>query len=143
MTVTAAVPVEDSVIDCVFAVLTLTLPKLRLEELMPSVGTAALSCREKVWETVPALAVRVAACAVVTEATVAAKLALVAPAATVTEAGTVTDALVLARLTAKPPLVAAELSETVQASVPEPVIEALVQETAVNFGVAEFAAVNV
>jgi hypothetical protein len=41
--VTAAVPVEDSVIDCVVAVFTATLPKLRFEELMLSVGTAAFN----------------------------------------------------------------------------------------------------
>ena len=46
--VTAAVPVEDSVIDCVIAVLTDMLPKLRFEELMLSVGTAAFSCSAKV-----------------------------------------------------------------------------------------------
>jgi hypothetical protein len=46
--VTAAVPVEDSVIDCVVAAFTATLPKLRLEELMLSVGTAAFSCSAKV-----------------------------------------------------------------------------------------------
>jgi hypothetical protein len=41
--VAAAVPVEDSVIDCVVAVFTATLPKLRFEELMLSVGTAAFN----------------------------------------------------------------------------------------------------
>jgi hypothetical protein len=46
--VTAAVPVEDSVIDCVVDELTDTLPKLRLEELMVSVGTAAFNCRANV-----------------------------------------------------------------------------------------------
>ena len=46
--VTVAVPVEDSVIDCVVDELTDTLPKLRLEELMVSVGTAAFNCRANV-----------------------------------------------------------------------------------------------
>jgi hypothetical protein len=46
--VTAAVPVEDSVIDCVVDEFTDTLPKLRLEELMVSVGTAAFNCRANV-----------------------------------------------------------------------------------------------
>jgi hypothetical protein len=49
LTVTAAVPVELKVIDCVVAVFTDTLPKLTLEELRLSVGIdAALSCTAKV-----------------------------------------------------------------------------------------------
>ena len=71
----------------------------------------------------------------VTAETLAEKPALVAPAATVTEAGTTTDELLLARLTVNPPLAAAVLSETVQASLPAPVIEAFVQERAVSTGV--------
>jgi hypothetical protein len=55
------------------------------------------------------------------------KLALEAPAATVTEAGTVTAELLLARLTANPPVAAAAFSETVQLSVPAPVTDPLVQ----------------
>ncbi len=62
-----------------------------------------------------------------TEETVAEKLAEVAPAATVTEAGRVTEVLLLARLTVKPPLAAAAFSDTVQASVPAPVMEAFAQ----------------
>jgi hypothetical protein len=53
------------------------------------------------------------------------KLALVVLAATVTDAGTVTEASLLARFTANPPLGAAAVSVTVQASVPVPVIEPL------------------
>jgi hypothetical protein len=80
------------------------------------------------------VAERVTACAVLTEATVAEKAALVAPAVTVTEAGTVTEALLLTRLTVKPPLPAAALSETEQASVPAPVMEVFVQERPVSIG---------
>jgi hypothetical protein len=65
----------------------------------------------------------------VTAETVAEKLALVAPAATVSEAGTVTAALLLARFTVNPPLAAASFRVTVQASVPAPVIDALLQES--------------
>jgi hypothetical protein len=65
---------------------------------------------------------------------VAEKLALVAPAATVTEAGTVTAELLLARLTVNPLLAAAAFSVTEQASVPEPVMDAFVQETAISTG---------
>src|SRR5580658_10324452 len=97
--VAAAVPVDDRVIDWLAGVLTATLPKLRLEELIASVATAGFNCSVKLGSEVPAVAERVTACAVVTEATLAEKLALVAPAGMVTEAGTVTEELLLARLT--------------------------------------------
>ena len=113
--------------DCVVAVFTETLPKLRLVALMPSVGTDAPSCRAKVSVTEPALAVRVTVAALLTAVTVALKLALVAPAATVTDAGAVTAELLLARFTAKPPLAAAVFNVTVQLSVPTPVIEPFAQ----------------
>jgi hypothetical protein len=58
------------------------------------------------------------------------KPALVDPAVTVTEAGTVTEPLVLDSVTACPPVGAAAVRVTVQASVPAPVMEELVQERA-------------
>jgi hypothetical protein len=64
---------------------------------------------------------------VLTADTVAVKLAVVDPAATATDAGTVTAELLLARLTANPPLGAAAFSVTEQLSVPAPVIDELVQ----------------
>ncbi len=88
---------------------------------------AASSCRAKVSVTVPALAVRVAVCAVLTGETVAVNVALLAPAATVSVAGTDTALLLLARLTPNPLLGAAALSATVQESVPAPVIDPLAQ----------------
>jgi len=69
----------------------------------------------------PEVAVRVAVIAVLTAVTAAEKLALVAPAGTVTEVGTVTALLLLESVTACPPVGAAELSVTVQLSVPAPV----------------------
>ena len=75
----------------------------------------------------PAAAVRVTVWAVVTAETVAVKPMLVAPAGTVADAGTVTALLLLARLTASPPVPAAALSVTVQASVPAPVSEPWLQ----------------
>jgi hypothetical protein len=87
----------------------------------------AFSCRPKVFATLLALAVRVAVAAVLTAETVAEKLAEVEPAATVTEAGKLTALLLLARLTASPLPVAAAFSETVQLSVPAPVIEFVAQ----------------
>src|SRR5277367_5411274 len=130
--VTGAVPVEVSVTGSVDAVFTVTLPNVRLPGLMVNVGTAAFSCRAKLLETPPALAVRVTACPVVTDDTVAVNPALLALAGTTTVAGTVTDALLLARETLKPPLPAGPLSVTVQASLPAPVIDALLQESALN-----------
>jgi hypothetical protein len=96
---------------------------------MVSVGTAAFNCRAKVFETLPAVAVRVTACAAATDDTVAVKPTLLLFAGTVTVAGTVTAALLLDRLTMRPPLDAVDVSVTVQASVPAPVIEALLQES--------------
>ena len=134
LTVTAAVPVEDRVNVCVVAVFAFTLPKDKLDELTLSVGTAAPSDRAKVFDTLPALAVRVAVCAVLTDETVAVKLAVVEPAATVTEPGTVTVELLLARLTVNPPMAAAAFRVTVQLSVPDPVNEPLVQLSALSTG---------
>jgi hypothetical protein len=47
----------------------------------------------------------------------------------------VTAGLLLARLTIRPPLGAAEVKVTVQASVPDPVMVALLQESALNAAV--------
>ena len=130
--VTGAVPVEVNVTGSVEAVFTVTLPNARLVGLTVNVGTAAFSCRAKLLETLPALAVRVTACAVVTEETVAVNPALVALAGTTTVAGTVTAALLLVKPTLKPPLPAAVVSVTVHASLPAPVIDALLQDNALN-----------
>jgi hypothetical protein len=137
LTITAEVPVEVKVTDWVAGVLRFTLPKGTLVALMLSVATAGPSCSAKVSATLPALAVKVAVCAVVHEDTVALKVALVAPAGTVTEAGTVTAELLLARLTANPPLAAAAVRETVQLSVPAAVIELLLQLSALNDAVGD------
>jgi len=79
---------------------------------------APLNCSAKDLLTLPAEAVKVAVCAEVTAETAAVKLAVVAPEATLTEAGTATDELLLASETLTPPLGAAPLNVTVQASVP-------------------------
>jgi hypothetical protein len=126
--VSGAVPVEVRVTDLVAALFSVTLPKARLLVLRVSVEMEAFRSRATVLETAPAVAVRVAVCAVVTEAILAEKAALVALAGTVTMAGTATAVLLLERLTFSPPLPAAALRFTVQESVPNPVIEALMQE---------------
>jgi hypothetical protein len=67
--------------------------------------------------------------------TVAVKLPVVDPAETFTLAGTETAELLLARLTANPPLAAATFSVTVQLSVPAPAIDPLVHVNPLNSGV--------
>jgi len=111
-----------------------TLPKARLLVLTVNVGVDAPSCRAKVLDVPPEVAVRVAVAAVLTAVTVAEKLAVVAPADTVTEAGTVTALLLLASVTACPPVGAAELSVTVQLSVPAPVMDELEQVRLLRVG---------
>jgi hypothetical protein len=133
--VTGAVPAEFSVRGNVDAVFTVTLPKAKLAGLIFNcelATAAAFSCREKVLETPPALAVSVTACADVTEDTVAVNPALVAFAGTINVAGAVTAELLLARFTLTPPLPAAAVSVTVQLSLPDSVIDALLQESALN-----------
>ena len=131
--VSGAVPEEDSVTDCgVAAVFNATLPKVRLLVLRLKVGVLALSARAKVLEMLPAVAVRVAVCAVVTEAIAAEKATPVEFAGTVTVAGRVTAGSLLESLTLSPPLPAAPLRVTVQASVPAPVTAPPVQERALN-----------
>jgi hypothetical protein len=90
----------------------------------------------KVWEVPPAVAVKVTDWEEGTAAgTVAVKVAVVAAAATVTDAGTVTAALLLAKVTAVPPVGAAVPSVTVQEAVPGPTIEPGVQVSALGVGV--------
>lgn len=131
---TEAVPVEFRVISCEVAVLTATLPKLRLDEPRLNVGTPAPSCTSKVEAAPPTFAERMAVCELVTDETVAEKPALLAPAGTVTVAGTVTAASLLDRLTANPPLAAAAFNVTVHASVPAPRKDEVVHEKALIVG---------
>jgi hypothetical protein len=131
---TAAVPVELSVSVCVVAVFTESLPNVRLVALTFKVGIDEPSCRTKVFDAPPALAVKVTAAPELTEDTVAVKLAVVELAGTVTDVGTVTAVSLLARLTANPPVAAAAFRVTVQLSVPAPVIDPLVQVSPVSTG---------
>ena len=135
LTTTGKVPVEVSVTDWVAGESRVTLPKaivvaLTLNRVVPDEPSEIA----KVFDTLPAVAVSVTVAAVLTAETVAVKVALVAPAATVTEAGTVTFELLLARLTANPPVAAAAFNVTVQLSVPAPVNEPLVQVSPVSTG---------
>jgi hypothetical protein len=116
--VRAAVPEDVIVTVWLVEVFRFTFPKVRLLVLRLIATVCPLSCSEKTFEAPPAVAVSVADWVEVTAAIVAVKGAVVAPAATVTEAGTVTAALLLASVTACPPVGAAALSVTVHASVP-------------------------
>lgn len=71
----------------------------------------------------PADAVSVAFCAVVMAEMVAVNPAVEEPAGTVTDPGTLTAALLLDRLTARPPFPAGVVSVTVQESLPAAVNE--------------------
>jgi hypothetical protein len=82
----------------------------------------------------------VSACAVPTDVTVAVNPALVALAGTFTAAGTATATLLLDRFTLRPPLGAAEVRVTMQESVPDPVMDPALQETAFNAATGELVA---
>jgi hypothetical protein len=83
----------------------------------------AFNCKTNVSPTPFALALSATASVELTDETVAVKPAEVDPAATVTVAGKTTAALLLAKLTTKPPLGAAALNVTVHPSFPSPVID--------------------
>jgi hypothetical protein len=83
-------------------------------QLIPLNPAAAVTITEAVLFTPAALAVTVALCDVEALPAVAVNIPLVAPEATVMEAGTVSAALLLLRLTAKPALGAAFVNPTVQ-----------------------------
>ena len=81
-------------------------------------------------EILAALAVIVALWVVETAIMLTGKLALIAPATTVTEAGATTATLLLAKFTMYPPLAAGAVKVAVQVSVPEPVMDEPVHESA-------------
>jgi hypothetical protein len=129
--VSAAVPEDVSVTVFVTVVFSAAVPKATL--LLPSVsfGVVAFSVSAKVFDTPAAVAVSVAVCVELTAVAIAVNAALVDPEAIVTEAGTVTALLLLVKVTVVA-VVAADVSVTVQASVPAPVSDPLLQESALN-----------
>jgi hypothetical protein len=132
--VTGAVPEEVSVTVCVAELFTTTPPNEILLAFSVSFGVPTFSCSESALEVLPVVAVTVADCALVTEATFAVKVALVAVAGTVTTLGTVTALLLLARPTLTPPVGAEPDRLTVHESASVPVIELLLQLTALTVG---------
>lgn len=130
--VTGAAPVDVIVTERVTGAFSATLPKVTLVALMLSVEFAAFNSRAKLVVTFPALALSFTACAVDTGNAFAVNWAVVALAITVTVAGAETAVLLLDKLTLKPPTGAGPLIVTVQAFVPDPVMDALLQETALS-----------
>jgi hypothetical protein len=137
-TVTAAVPVEDRVTDCVAGVPSPTLPNATLVaftvRLAPAADPDGLSARANVSFAPLAVAVRVAEADELTAATVAVKSTLVELPGINTEDGTLTAALLLVRSTRIPSLGAADTSVTVQASEPLPVMDALAHDKLLSAG---------
>jgi hypothetical protein len=130
--VIGTVPVEVKVTDCVAGVFITTSPNATLVALLLSARIAALSCRVKFLITPAALAVIVTACAAATEDTLTVNWALFALAGTVTVFGTTIAGLLLDRFTVIPLLGAEAVIVTVQASVPVPVMEPLLQYNALS-----------
>jgi hypothetical protein len=132
LTVTGPVPVEFMVTAWIASVFTATLPKATLAVLRLRVGTGTFSSSAKVSVTVPALAVKVTACALETGVTFAVNWALLAFVCTSAAGDIVTAALLLDKATLKPGARAGPLSATVQRSVPVPPMDALLQEIPVS-----------
>jgi hypothetical protein len=135
LTVSAADPVDVSMIDCATGVFTTTEPNPIAVAFRLIAATAGFSCNEIAFEELPVLDVTVAVCAVLTHAAFAIKVAVLVVAGTVIEVGTVTALLLLARFTTKPPVGADPDKLTVQASVVDPVIEVLLQVIPLIVGV--------
>ena len=133
--VTVAAPVEVKVTIWVAPTLIATFPKARLDVLVLRTGNAAFSWSAKLSVVVPALAVKLAVCAVGTPDTFNVNWPEVAFAATITAGGAITAALLLDRPTLKPPVGAGWPIVTVQTSVPVPVMDALLQEKPVSCGI--------
>lgn len=135
-TVTGRLPVDDKITDCVAAAFAATLPKAKLLWATLNICVSESNCRARLFETARWLAVSVTAWLAEAHCEVTVNAALVAFSGTVTDAGTVTDELLLDSLTLSPPLGAAALSVTAQASVPCPAKDALLQVNPLNAGVA-------
>jgi hypothetical protein len=129
---TGAVPVELKISGCVEGVLIVALPNEMLLALVVNVGVDALSCSAKLLETPAPLAVIVAACGEETDDTFAVNAAVVKLAGKRIVAGTITAALLLAKLRLRPPLGAARVSVAKQAEVPAPVRDAPLHDNALN-----------
>ena len=95
-------------------------------------GAGGFNCRTSSLENPLNFAVKVTVCVAVVDDTLAVNPALVAFAGTTAQVGTTTVGLLLVRLIPDPPTGATPFKVTVQASVPDPVMEALLQETALK-----------
>ena len=133
-TVTAAVPVDVNVTVCVVELLITMAPNETLVAFRLRTGVAAFSCNEADRDVLPDAAVNVMVCALVTAETFAENDALVAVAGTVIEAGTVTALPLLVMETLTPPVGAEPDRLTVQVSVRDPVMDMLLQDSALTVG---------
>jgi hypothetical protein len=133
--VTGAVPLDVMLTDWVAGVFRSTSPKATLAALMVRVGVVAFRVRERDFEIPPDVAVRVAVWAEVTATAEAVRLVLDAPEAMVRDAGTVSELLLLARVTGVA-AVAAPLRLTVHTSEPAPDSDVLLQESPLRVGAA-------
>jgi hypothetical protein len=136
LTVVAVVAADDNVAVHASVVAPVSDPLVQESEVKVADVCAGLSVRAKVLESRSARAVRVTVRTELTAVAAAVKLALVDPAAMVTEPGTATAPLLLS----KAMVVAFSIaygSVTVQGSVPAPVSDALLQESAPGPGLRE------
>lgn len=135
LTVTGAVPVEVIVTVCVVALLITMGPNEMLVAFRLKAGVAAFSCKDADCDVLPDAAVNVMVCALVTAETFAVNDALVAVAGTVMDTGTVTALPLLVMETLTPPVGAEPDRLTVQLSARDPVIDVLLQASALTVGV--------
>jgi hypothetical protein len=130
--VTGKSPIDVKTISCVAVAPTATSPNAMLVALIFSPRWSASNVRDMLFDMLPTVAVTVTDFVVSTAATSAVKFALVALAGTVIVGGTTTAQLSLDKLTFRPPLGAATVRVTLQASVAAPTNTALLQESALN-----------
>lgn len=130
--VSEAVPTDLRVTDCESVVFIPTLLNERLLALQLMVGTDGTNFNENVFVTPPTFAVSRTDLEELTAEAVAAKPEPVFPAAIDSFEGMETDELLLVRLTVTPPLGAAPLRVTVQASVLAPDRDELPQDIALS-----------
>lgn len=140
--VTAAVPVELNVSDCVIGLFRIVLPKEMVVAFTDNTAVAAVNCSETDFDVLPLVALSFTDCEVVTAATFAVNATLVDPDGTVTELGTVTDEPLLESDTLMPPEDAALDKATLHESASDPVMEVLAHENELNVGAAAAVALS-
>jgi len=131
--ITGAVPVDFKITDCVARVFTSTLPNATLDASMLRVRVPGVNCNGAVFEMPPALASSITVCGDPTDEMTAMNPAPLAFAGTEIVAGSVTAELLLDNSTVRAPTAGAS-SVTEQGTEPDPVIDALLQDSALTAG---------